>query len=166
MWSAEIMTTPHQSPGDPAPLVDLTVMEPAECYRLLATRQIGRLGVIAEHHPLIIPMNFAMDDDIIVVRTGPGLKLESARHANVTFQVDDIDDTTHTGWSVLVRGLAEEMTAAHHPRLIARTARTGLEPWVPGDDFRWMRIIPHGISGRRITVRPAAEWSWGVGAAM
>ncbi|MEO5831785.1 MAG: pyridoxamine 5'-phosphate oxidase family protein [Nakamurella sp.] len=161
-----IPTGAHVDPSSHDPVVELTVLDHAECYRLLGTRQIGRLGVIAEHHPLIIPMNFAMDDDIIVVRSGPGLKLDSARHANVTFQVDDIDAATHTGWSVLIRGVAEEMTAAHHPKLIERTARTGLQSWVPGDDLRWIRIIPHGISGRRITARPGSEWSWGIGGLM
>ncbi len=145
---------------------DLAELTSPECYRLLATRHVGRLGVIAEHHPLIIPMNYAMDDEIIVVRSRPGLKLDAARHANVTFQVDDIDTVTRTGWSVLVRGLAEEMTAAHHPRLVEQTRGTGLQPWVSGDDLRWVRIIPHGISGRRLGEDPADEWAWGIGGLM
>ena len=28
-----------------------------ECYLLLATQQVGRLGVNAEHYPLIFPVN-------------------------------------------------------------------------------------------------------------
>src|SRR3954451_18755334 len=84
-----------------------------ECYRLLATQQIGRLGVNAEHYPLIFPVNYALDHDVIVVRTHPGTKLTAADHANVTFEVDEIDQRARTGWSVLVRGLAEEVTSAH-----------------------------------------------------
>ena len=154
------MTSAH--PGPTA----LTVLDDAECRRLLATRTLGRLGVIAEHHPLILPMNYALDEGVIVVRSGPGLKLRAAGHANVTFQVDDIDENRHTGWTVLVRGLAEEVTAAHHPRLVERTRDTGLVPWVPGEDFRWLRIIPHGISGRRLAPAPGEEWAWGIGALM
>jgi hypothetical protein len=34
------------------------------------------------------------------------------------------------------------VVAEHHPRLIGRTHGTGLVPWVPGEDFRWLRVIP------------------------
>jgi nitroimidazol reductase NimA-like FMN-containing flavoprotein (pyridoxamine 5'-phosphate oxidase superfamily) len=40
-----------------------------ECYRLLRTQQVGRLGVNAEHYPLIFPVNYGMDGDTIVIRT-------------------------------------------------------------------------------------------------
>ncbi len=38
---------------------ELQVLSADECYRLLATQQIGRLGVNAEHYPLIFPVNYA-----------------------------------------------------------------------------------------------------------
>jgi uncharacterized protein len=129
---------------------ELLELEPEECYRLLAGHEIGRLGVNAEHYPLIFPVNYALDRDVIVVRTHAGTMLEAAAHANVTFEVDEIDRRTRTGWSVLVRGLAEELTSAHRAELIERTTRSGVKPWVPGEHERWMRIIPQGISGRRI----------------
>jgi hypothetical protein len=49
---------------------DLQILDADECYRLLATQQIGRLGVNAEHYPLIFPVNYAIDRDVIVIRTG------------------------------------------------------------------------------------------------
>ena len=55
----------------------------------------------AEHYPLIFPVNYALDRDVIVVRTHAGTMLEAAAHANVTFEVDEIDRRTRTGWSVL-----------------------------------------------------------------
>src|SRR3954447_20339534 len=84
-----------------------------DCYRLLATQEIGRLGVNAEHYPLIFPVNFGLDGTTIVMRTEPGTKLAAAEHANVTFEVDEIDRRTRSGWSVLVRGLAERLTGRH-----------------------------------------------------
>ena len=129
----------------------LLEMEAEECYRLLAGHEIGRLGVFAEHYPLIFPVNYALDrGDVIVVRTHAGTMLAAASHANVTFEVDDIDRRRRSGWSVLVRGLAEELTSAHRAELIERTTHSGARPWAPGVRERWMRIIPHGISGRRI----------------
>jgi nitroimidazol reductase NimA-like FMN-containing flavoprotein (pyridoxamine 5'-phosphate oxidase superfamily) len=128
----------------------LVELDPDECYRLLATDEIGRLGVNARPYPLIFPVNYGLDRGVIVVRTHPGTKLTAAEHANVTFEVDQIDRTTRSGWSVLVRGLAEEVTDAHGAELVERTRASGVRPWAPGEHGRWLRIIPQGISGRRI----------------
>jgi uncharacterized protein len=133
-------------PGSP----ELVELDAEQCYRLLATHEIGRLGVNAEHFPLIFPVNYALDRDAIVVRTRPGTKLTAAGHANVTFEVDDIDRRTRSGWSVLVRGLAEEVTSAHRAELIERTRASEVRPWAPGEHGHWLRIIPQAISGRRI----------------
>ena len=121
-----------------------------ECYRLLATQEIGRLGVNAEHYPLVIPVNYGVDGTTIVIRTHPGTTLRAAAHANVTFEVDEIDRRSRSGWSVLARGLAEEVTAAHRAELVARTHGTGVQPWAPGEHGHWLRLIVHHITGRRI----------------
>ena len=126
------------------------VLPAEECYRLLATRQFGRIGLNAEHYPLILPVNYALDGTTLVLRTGAGSILASAEHANVSFEVDEIDERTRSGWSVLVRGQAEEVGDQHRAELVARTLATAVEPWAPGDRGHWMRLIPHDISGRRI----------------
>ena len=126
------------------------VLPADECYRLLATQELGRIGVNAEHYPLIFPVNFALDGTTVVLRTSPGTILRAASHANVTFEVDEIDRRTRSGWSVLVRGSAEEVDEQHRTELIARTLATGVQPWAPGDRGNWLRLIAHDISGRRI----------------
>jgi len=141
------MTDSTDSQAPDSSLVDLPA---SECYRLLGTHEVGRIGVNAEHYPLIFPVNYAMDGTTIVLRTAPGTKLTAASHANVTFEVDDIDRHSRTGWSVLVRGLAEEVGAEHRPELVARTHATGVTPWAPGEHGNWVRIIAHHVSGRRI----------------
>ena len=138
------MTTREDGP-------EFRVLNADDCYQLLATQQIGRLGVNAEHYPLIFPVNYTLDQsDVIVIRTNAGTKLAAADHANVTFEVDYIDQRTRSGWSVLVRGLAEEVTSEHRAALIERTKASGVEPWAPGHRGHWMRLIPHAISGRWI----------------
>jgi uncharacterized protein len=129
---------------------ELQVLSAEDCYVLLATQQIGRLGVNAKHYPLIFPVNYALDHGVIVIRTNAGMKLAAANHANVTFEVDNIDQLTRSGWSVLVRGLAEEVTSKHRTELIERTKASGVQPWAPGERGHWIRLIPHEISGRRI----------------
>jgi len=121
-----------------------------ECYRLLGTQEIGRLGLIAEHYPLILPVNYALDGTALVIRTHAGTILRAAEHANVTFEVDEVDRHTRSGWSVLVRGQAEEVGEAHRADLVTRTKAAGVEPWAPGEKGHWLRIITHQISGRRI----------------
>lgn len=128
----------------------MRVLPADECYRLLGTHEIGRVALHAERWPLVLPVNYALDGTTVVIRTHAGAILRAAEHANVTFEVDDIDRRTRSGWSVLVHGQAEEVGAGHRDELVARTRATGVEPWAPGDKGHWLRIIPHEISGRRI----------------
>jgi nitroimidazol reductase NimA-like FMN-containing flavoprotein (pyridoxamine 5'-phosphate oxidase superfamily) len=113
------------SDQDESSLVELSA---GECEALLATHQIGRLGVNAEHYPLIFVVNYGLDRGVVVIRTHPGTKLSNANHANVTFEVDDIDRRTRSGWSVLIRGLAEELTPDHRADLIERTLASAVQP--------------------------------------
>lgn len=135
--------------GEPSDTT-MQVIATQECYQLLETQEIGRLGLNAEHYPLIFPVNYALDGTTLVIRTHAGKILRAAEHANVTFEVDDIDRRTRSGWSVLVLGQAEEVGEGHRAELVARTKAAGVEPWAPGDKGHWLRIIPHEISGRRI----------------
>ena len=138
------------STTDDASRTTLEAIPSEECYRLLGSQEIGRIGVNAEHYPLILPVNYALDGTTLVIRTGTGIILEAAEHANVTFEVDEIDRSSRSGWSVLVRGQAETVGPEHREEIVARTRATGVEPWAPGDRGNWLRLIPHDISGRRI----------------
>lgn len=127
-----------------------------ECYRLLGTHEFGRIGVIAEHYPLILPVNYRLDGTTVVIRTHPGTILNAAEHANVTFQVDEIDGGGRSGWSVLVRATAEEVGEEHRAEMLARTHQTGVDPWAPGDKDHWLRLVEHQVTGRRILPGRAA----------
>lgn len=145
---------------------EMKALSSVECYRLLASRAIGHLGVVCDNYPLIIPVNYGLDQDIIVIRTDPGTVVARADFHNVTFQVDDLNLEHHSGWSILVCGQAEGLTPAHSPELVARTRLTDVHPWVTGERDHWMRIIPHGISGRRIIPGEDLQWSLGTAAYM
>jgi nitroimidazol reductase NimA-like FMN-containing flavoprotein (pyridoxamine 5'-phosphate oxidase superfamily) len=61
--------------------------------------------------PVIIPVNYLLDEDTVVFRTDAGSKLHAAiRGAPVAFEVDGVDQDRQVGWSVVVRGRAEEVT--------------------------------------------------------
>jgi nitroimidazol reductase NimA-like FMN-containing flavoprotein (pyridoxamine 5'-phosphate oxidase superfamily) len=128
----------------------LEVLGRAECLRLLGTATLGRVAVTADALPVILPVNFLVADDQIVIRTGRGTKLDAAtRNAVVAFEVDDIDPMYHTGWSVLVTGVARDLTA--HPELLELPHLPAR--WAPEQsaDGRLVAISLDLVSGRRIT---------------
>jgi len=89
----------------------LEVLSRSECLRLLATTPVGRVALSIGALPVVLPVNFALDGESVVFRTGPGSKLEAAtRQAVVAFQADHVDLADETGWSVLLTGVARPST--------------------------------------------------------
>jgi nitroimidazol reductase NimA-like FMN-containing flavoprotein (pyridoxamine 5'-phosphate oxidase superfamily) len=126
---------------DAAP--SLEEIPPEECLELLAAFGVGRFAVaIPGHAPLVVPVNYVLDDDVIVFRSDYGSKIAGLRRRQVSFQVDLIDPAHRTGWSVLVQGIAHEATDDEVAHLV-------VTPWV-GERDHWIRIVPTVISGRRI----------------
>jgi uncharacterized protein len=120
----------------------------AECVRLLATVAIGRICYTRQALPAVEPVNFAVHDGAIVIRTAAGGKLAAAtRHAVVAFEADDLDLVLRSGWSVTVVGRCEEATDAED---IARLDKLGLKSWAPGDRNHFIRIVPAILTGRRL----------------
>ena len=123
----------------------------AECLRLLGTVAVGRISYTRQALPAVEPVNFALDDGGIVIRTDPGGKLAAAlRRAVVAFEADDLDPGSRSGWSVTVVGRSQEVT---DPGDIARLRKLGLESWAPGAREHFIRIEPGIVTGRRL--RPA-----------
>jgi uncharacterized protein len=126
----------------------LEVLERDECLRLLGTATLGRIGVTSGALPTVLPINFRFDGSRILFRTGVGTKLDAAtQNAVVAFEVDQIDPFAHTGWSVVVKGVAHELT---DPDELEEVQRPPLARWAPGEDHRVVAIAPEIVSGRRI----------------
>jgi uncharacterized protein len=121
-----------------------------ECVRLLGTRQMGRLAFLQSADLVILPVNYAVDQEVVVFRTDPGAKLQGAPLSRVAFEVDAIDPSTHQGWSVLVQGVGEELTPAYRDAY-ERVRSLPLDSWAPGEKQHWVRIVPTHITGRRLT---------------
>jgi uncharacterized protein len=123
----------------------------SECFELLAGEQIGRVAMVDEWGPLALPVNFVLDDHMVVFRTEAGTKLDVAsKGGRVGFEVDGIDAATQTGWSVLIRGETVEVT---EPTELARLQALSLPAWAPGLREHYIRILPAVVTGRRISVR-------------
>lgn len=130
----------------------LEVLSRDECLRLLAESSLGRLGLTSGALPTVLPVNFALDDDRIVVRTDRGSKLDAAaRNEVVAFEADDFDPLWHSGWSVVVTGVAEEVT---DPTEVARLKVAPVSRWAPHGGGRLIAIATDRISGRRLREGP------------
>lgn len=135
---------------DPAPYDSIP---PEECLRLLATEEVGRLVVVLGGQPLVFPLNYALDGDAVVFRTAPGTKLEAISRALVAFEVDRWASSGRSGWSVVVEGLAQEVTSADAPGLRERLAALPVRPLATGDRLHFVRIVPFSITGSRLLPR-------------
>ena len=127
----------------------LEVIDPDECRRLLAADEVGRLALIDGGTPAVFPITYAVDGDAIVFRTAPGTKLSAGPRRRVAFEIDRFDRSRRTGWSVVVTGRLEEVTA-YDAATLQRVTRLPVEPWAGGERAHWMRIVPDRITGRRI----------------
>lgn len=126
----------------------LEVLDPVTCRRLLVGTFVGRVGLTIGALPSILPVNFRIVDNAIVFRTGMGGKLAAALdHAVVAFEADEVDALTHTGWSVLVVGVASLVT---DPDEIERCERANVPRWALEGRHRLVRVSMEMISGRRI----------------
>ena len=130
-------------------MADLTAtfdeLSRSECLELAAGHSIGRLAVVMRAgSPLVVPVNYLLDGEVVVFRTAPGSKLTALGERPVSFQVDEVDEVHRTGWSVLIQGMAVETSSP--------PVGIEIESWAPGDKDHWVRIVPASITGRRIAV--------------
>ena len=120
-----------------------------ECLTRMATQRLGRLGVVVDGVPLVLPMQFVMDGETIVLRTNPGAKTLNVPLNEVSFEVDHVDWDQGVGWSVLLQGYGAEITTALDRRSESLRTLT-VHSWAPPPADRWLEIFPRKITGRVI----------------
>jgi transcriptional regulator with XRE-family HTH domain len=122
-----------------------------ECRALIAPGGVGRvLYVEPGRGPAAVPVNFRMDGDDVVFRTGGGTRLaDILLQASVSFDVDHLDEALGEGWSVLLTGTAGVIT---DPGELDRVSSLGIDPWAGGDRRTYIRLRVHQVTGRAIRV--------------
>ena len=126
----------------------LELLTEEQALTLLATGEVGRVGVSIGALPAIFPVNYGLVDGSIVFRTAPGSKLSAAAAgAVVAFEVDDYDRVDRSGWSVLAIGPSE---VVHDLTMTFKVLDAAIGPWAGGIRTNIVRIRPELISGRRI----------------
>jgi transcriptional regulator with XRE-family HTH domain len=120
-----------------------------ECLLLLGSVPVGRVAFVINGPPVVLPVNFTLRGRSVVIQTAAMSPLAETARANrtVSFEADDIDEESQSGWSVLCQGpcrivLEEDEREGDHNDLV--------HPWV-GDDRRTIvGISPIEVTGRRI----------------
>jgi len=100
-----------------------------EALALLASVNLGRIVFTRNALPAIRPVNHAIVDDQLVIRTHAGAALAAATDGPgtvVAYEADLIDPDTHLGWSVVVTGFARLVS---DPDQLARYQEL-VAPWI------------------------------------
>lgn len=76
-----------------------------ECLRLLRAGVVGWVAYPDDDGAALVPVNYVMHRDEMVIMTSYGSKLAAAAHSReMSFGVGDFDLPSRSGWSVVVRG--------------------------------------------------------------
>ncbi len=147
----------HVSPAGQEQAAARPVLEPlgeAECLRLISPGGIGRLAFTGRYGLTVLPVNYKLHDGSIMFRTSRDSPTDEDLRTGiadaeyeVAFEIDEIDEVTQVGWSVLVQGSAHHM-ASEAERAAVR--ESGVEPWAAGPREHGIRITPRRVTGRRL----------------
>jgi nitroimidazol reductase NimA-like FMN-containing flavoprotein (pyridoxamine 5'-phosphate oxidase superfamily) len=133
----------------------LEILHLGDCFLLLESVRVGRVGFVAGGEVVILPVNFLVDGQDVVFTTGAGSKLSAVEVGHyVGFEADSYDQAARVGWSVVVNGLAEIVDSDSET---ARLDALGLKPWAGAAERVWVRIRPSSVSGRRIPAPAASD---------
>jgi nitroimidazol reductase NimA-like FMN-containing flavoprotein (pyridoxamine 5'-phosphate oxidase superfamily) len=126
----------------------LTHLDRTACLALLASRPVGRLVFTHRALPDVLPVNYRLEGENLLIRLSSGsIAATATRDAVVAFEVDDIDVMAHTGWSVTVVGRAHEITEATELR---RVRALDLTTWAGDARDHFVAIAVEKLTGRRL----------------
>ena len=126
-----------------------------ECWELLEDHELGRIGYRLVDEVHVVPVNYAVVDRTLLIRTDAGNKLlAAALESDVALEIDSVEslaDGRRVAWSVLVRGHARVLgeDEAH------RYDDLPLVPWVATPKWEVVAIVPDAVTGRRFQLVPA-----------
>ena len=123
-----------------------------ECEPLLRAGVGGRIAVSTPTGPHIVPVNYTVVDDAIIVRTSPYSLLGTyGRDAMLAFGIDGFDRFRHRGWSVQARGRVDAVIDRCEIDRIREVADPSRWPVAPDS---YLRLRWTELSGRKL----GADW--------
>jgi len=138
----------------------LEVLSLDDCLALLRGQSVGRVAVLVNEFPVVLPVNYALavtDGPVwVAFRTRPGNVIDRASMP-AAFEIDGVDISAQQGWSVLVRG-----TLQHVNPDSALWQRFDPRPWIDDERDAWLAIEPFSITGRLLR-SPQPRWAFHLG---
>lgn len=131
----------------------LAAMTPYDCWSMLEGRHVGRVAWSrADTAPGIVPVNLRVMNGAIWFRTAPSSALATEGVGTlVSVEVDEVDLSSRSGWSVVVEGIATPVDDEQVPDLVH-----ALQVWPAGDRSVHVRVEPLQVTGRRLRNSPGA----------
>lgn len=124
----------------------LQPLDRTQALTLLAEVTVGRVAFVSDGLPTIRPVNHAVVDGHLVIRSHVGTALVDAvtpGDVPVAYEADNLAVGERLGWTVLVRGQArlvlEEDLLERYERLV--------DPWIDQPKNQVVRIEVQAISG-------------------
>jgi len=132
------------------------ILTPGQCWKHLSETSVGRLAVTVDGRPDVFPINYLVDGDTLVFRTGNGTKLDAIRDdSRVAVEADAVSSEFGVAWSVVVKGRAEATTDSSRA---LNVAVHGQFPWQGIGKDHLIRITPETVAGRSFTLDAARTW--------
>jgi nitroimidazol reductase NimA-like FMN-containing flavoprotein (pyridoxamine 5'-phosphate oxidase superfamily) len=120
-----------------------------ECWDLVGSQGIGRIGYMGDTHIQIVPTRYDAQRGTAYFRAGTFGELARRVHGKaVSLQVDDLDRRTFSGWSVVITGIAHRVDDA--TTVAERWSVERPSPWLPAPDSQWISLSVDDIQGERV----------------
>jgi nitroimidazol reductase NimA-like FMN-containing flavoprotein (pyridoxamine 5'-phosphate oxidase superfamily) len=120
-----------------------------ESEELLRSGIAGRVALVTPTGPHIVPVNYSVVDDAVIIRTSPYSLLGTyGRDTTLAFQIDGFDQERSRGWSVQVRGRGQVVTDQAQIDRIREVGEP--RPWANGVRSLYLRLRWTEMSGRQL----------------
>jgi nitroimidazol reductase NimA-like FMN-containing flavoprotein (pyridoxamine 5'-phosphate oxidase superfamily) len=124
-------------------------LDAEDCWKLVGSQGVGRIGFMSETHVHIVPTRYDAHRGTAYFRAGTFGELARRVHGqSVSLQVEDLDRRTFSGWSVLMSGQAHRVEDA--ATVAARWSAGRPSPWLPSADSQWIALLVDDIEGERV----------------
>ena len=141
------MTEPEVKTGGPE---RVTSLSRASCVKLLEQERMGRVAFNDWDGPQVLPVSYVYWNGNVVFRTSDhGILAGRSRRSNAAFEIDGIDASAGTAWSVVVRGASREVTNTYE--LSQVWTNPELVPLAAGHRPLVIALEPRTITGRELT---------------
>lgn len=127
----------------------LEPLEADECWQLLRSDSVGRLVYTFQALPAVVPVNYVVLGESILVRTSAQSRIGQLPDGTVVaFEVDSVDRRTRTGWSVVLVGSTTALQET--PEGMGVSLDLPGVPWVTVEDGVTLRISAGFVTGRHL----------------